>query len=236
MVAIAKKSRPRTSVPAWHNLFLAMLPAIICHARISFKHLDRERRDEAVQEVVCNACCAVARLAELDKLDLCYPSVLARFAVARLAELGKLDLAYPSVLARYGVAQVKAGRKVGCTLNCRDVLSPYCQRLKHVNVERLDHFDREENAWEELVVEDRRAGPAEVVATKLDFGGWLRSLPIRSRRIARTLAVGETTSATAQRFKVTEGRISQLRRELADSWWHFVGDPAVSGAATTAVA
>lgn len=43
-------------------------------------------------------------------------------AVARLAELGKLDLAYPTVLARYGVAKVIDGRRVGNKLNVRDVL------------------------------------------------------------------------------------------------------------------
>jgi len=100
MVALAKSRRPRKSVPAWHARFLEMLPAIVQHARISFRHLRPEARAEAVQEVVCNTCCAVARL----------------------AELGKLDLAYPSVLARFGVAQVKDGRKTGSKLNCRDVL------------------------------------------------------------------------------------------------------------------
>jgi len=46
-------------------------------------HFSPERRAEAVQNAVCCACAAVARLAELNKLDLCYPSVLARYAVAQ---------------------------------------------------------------------------------------------------------------------------------------------------------
>jgi hypothetical protein len=74
-----------------------MLPAIETHARIAFRHLDPEAQEEAVQEAVCNACRAVARLAELQKLDLAYPSVLAHFAVS----------------------QVKDGRKVGCSLNSK---------------------------------------------------------------------------------------------------------------------
>src|SRR5664279_5096951 len=112
-----------------------MLPAIVTHARISFRRLNPEARQDAVQEVVCNAC----------------------RAVARLAELGKLDLAYPTVLARYAVAQVRDGRRVGCKLNVRDVSSQYCQRKKGVVVERLDHFDKEENTWSEAVVQDTRS-------------------------------------------------------------------------------
>ena len=202
MVALAKQRRRRKSVPAWHARFLEMLPAIVQYARISFRHLGPEARAEAVQEVVCNTCCAVARLAELDKLDL----------------------AYPSVLARFGVAQVKDGRKTGSKLNCRDVLSPYCQRLKHVTVERLDRFDEEEDQWREAVVEDHRAGPAETAAARLDIADWFAGLPRRKRRIAQTLASGETTKQAARKFRVSPGRISQTRRELERAWQDFQGE------------
>ena len=97
MIRIA--SQPKPATPPWHETFLRMLPAIRQHARISFRHLGPEAREEAIQSVVCNACCAMARL----------------------AELGKLDLAYASVLARFGVAQVRDGRMTGGHLNCRDV-------------------------------------------------------------------------------------------------------------------
>jgi hypothetical protein len=203
MIAQAKQLCHRPSPAAWHAAFLTMLPTIRTHAKIAFRHLDPESREEAVQDVVCNACCAVARLAELDKLDL----------------------AYPTVLARYAVAQVKDGRKVGCKLNVRDVLSPYCQQRKKISVERLDKFDREEG-WQEIVVEDRNAGPADVAATRIDFGEWLRTLRRRDRRIAETLSVGETTGDVARRFRVSPSRVSQLRRELRDSWDEFCGDVA----------
>ena len=71
MIRIA--SLPNFTAPAWHATFIKMLPAIARHARIAFRHLrSPEAREDAVQEVVCNACCAVARLAELGKLDLAY--------------------------------------------------------------------------------------------------------------------------------------------------------------------
>ena len=120
---------------------------------------------------------------------------------------------------------------LGAKLNIRDVLSPYCQAKKHVVVERLDHFDEEENQWCEAIVEDRTAGPAETARVRLDFAAWLGSLKRRDRRIAASLAAGNRTGEAAKKFKVSEGRISQLRRELAASWRAFVGDDPLPAAA-----
>lgn len=196
------RSNRCVSQPTWHPAFLAMLPIIARHAKIAFRHLNPEARQEAVQEVVCNAC----------------------QAYARLVELGKANLAYPIVLACYGVAQTKDGRKVGGRLNINDILSQYAQQRKCIVVDRLDHYDKEEGTWCEILVEDRRTGPFEIVRTKLDFAAWLQSLPPRLRRIARTLAAGETTTATARKFCVTTGRISQIRKELLQHWQRFQGE------------
>jgi hypothetical protein len=182
-----------------------MLPIIKTHARVAFRYLAPEAREEAVQEVICNACCAYARLVELNKTDL----------------------AYPSALARFGVAQTREGRKVGGSLNVRDVSSDYCQRQKDLIVERLDKFDKEEDAWQEVLVEDRHAGPAEVAATRIDFTTWLQVLPYRLRKIATFLANGETTTAAAKRFRVSQGRISQIRKELYRAWRRFQGEEPV---------
>ena len=192
------KTRPR-----WHAGFLAMLPAIEFKARIAFRHLKPEAREEAVAECLANAL----------------------VAYARLYALGKVDLAYPTVLARYAAAQVKDGRKVGGHLNIYDVSSTYCQRQKGINVERLDHFDEEENVWQEAVIQDTRTSPVpETVSFRVDFAAWLKRLSHRDRRIAETLALGNRPGDVAKQFKVSAGRISQLRSELAESWGKFVGD------------
>ena len=73
-------------------------------------------------------------------------------------------------------------------------------------------------------MEDRHAGPAEVAATRMDFDQWLQSLPKRLRKIATVLSTSETTSAMAKRFHLSEGRISQIRRELYNAWRRFVGE------------
>lgn len=202
MKELQKPARCTKSPPAWHAAFEAMLPIIENQAKIAFRHLGPEAREEAVQETVCNAC----------------------QAYARLVELGKTDVAYPGVLARFGVSQTRAGRKVGGKLNCRDVSSHYCQRKEDLVVGRLDHYESEEEGWAEILVEDKRAGPAETAIMRIDFAAWLQFLPRRLRKIASFLAKGETTIAAAKRFHVSHGRISQIRRELFLAWHHFQGE------------
>ncbi|MEI8373281.1 MAG: hypothetical protein WCJ35_10670 [Planctomycetota bacterium] len=196
----------------WHQDFLRMLPIIVRHAKFSFRRLRPEARSEAVQEVVANCC----------------------RAYLRLVELGKTSLAYPNVLARYGVKQVRDHRKVGGKLNVHDVLGKYCQSRKHVVVERLDRRDKEENGWYQILVEDKSAGPADTACSRIDFGDWLGQLPRRNRRIAEFLSLGHRTDDTARKFKVSSGRISQLRKELAESWKKFVGDDEPGAAALAA--
>ena len=85
---------------------------------------------------------------------------------------------------------------------------------KSVTVERLDHFDDEENAWSEVIVEDRRAGPADTARARLDFAAWLKQLPHRNRRVAQFLSVGNRTSDAAQKFGTSAGESARS----AASW------------------
>ena len=195
--------------PRWHKVFLAMLPKIIVHARVAFRHLKGEAREDAVQEVIANSL----------------------VAFCRLVRLKKTALAYPTVLARYAVAQINDGRRVGNKLNIREVLSGYAQKNKGFKVERLDKYDSSSGEWEEIIIEDRHTTPADVVRVRLDFRDWLRTLKRRDRKIAQFLGLGNRTSDVAKKFKVSEGRVSQLRRELAESWAQFVGDKPDSAAA-----
>ena len=196
-------SQPKPATADLQAAFLKMIPMISTHARICFGQLDPESRQEHVAEVVANAFCAFLRL----------------------AQLGKLSVAYPSALARYGVAQTKAGRKTGSKLNVNDVTSEYCQRQKGIVVERLDKFDGDENAWQEILIADRKANPADLAASRIDVPAWLKTLTRRNRRIAMKLAVGETTSRVARMFDLTDGRIAQLRKELKVGWEQFQGEP-----------
>jgi hypothetical protein len=191
---------------AMQTTFLEMLPAIRNQANVAFRDLPPQRQEDLIAEVTANAF----------------------VAYTRLVERGLADIAYPTPLALFAIKQVRSGRRVGVTLNVRDVGSRYCQKVKGVTVESLDRFDKEESEWQEIVVGDKKSGPAEVAAIRLDFTAWLQTLPRRSREIAKTLAVGETTSNVARKYRVSPGRVSQVRRELKQSWEAFRGEPALA--------
>jgi predicted transcriptional regulator len=57
---------------------------------------------------------------------------------------------------------------------------------------------------------------------------WLQTLSPRDRELASVLAVGEPPSVAARKFRVTRGRVSQLRRELYESWLRFTGEVAAA--------
>ena len=208
MIARAKPSpRPRR-VPAWHGTFLTLLPTIRRYARHAFRHLPPEAREEAVADVTANAL----------------------VAYVRLVERNKVELAFPTALTKYGVFQHRCGRRVGAKLNINDITSPYCRAMKGVEVKRLDHYDEEEEAWKEILVPDKRATPAELAASRIDFPAWLDTLTRRDRKLAMKLATGESTGRVARMFRISAGRVSQLRRELRESWQKFVGEPGTSAA------
>ena len=106
------------------------------------------------------------------------------------------------------------------------MLSRYAQQHKGFVVQRLDRFDEDEGQWQEVLIEDKTAGPADIARVRCDFSDWLKSLKCRDRRVAEFLANGETTTAASKKFKISAGRISQLRGELAD-WAGFLHDRAV---------
>lgn len=209
MIAPAKPVRNKALPANWQAGFMVLAASIEKRAKSAFRHLDAEARAEMVEEVLANCCCAYARL----------------------ASLGKTEIAYAGPLARFGIAQAKEGRRTGCPLNCHDIMSPWCWKKKGIVVERLDHFDGDDECWTEALVEDRTSGPDAIAATRIDFSTWLSRLPRRLRKIATFLATGETTSAASKWFRLSSGRISQIRRQLFEEWLAFQGDmPALAPA------
>ena len=65
------------------------------------------------------------------------------------------------------------------------------------------------------------ANPARQVAFRDFFSAWFASLSSRKQLAVELLACGETTEAAAVQCGCTPGRISQIRRELAESWHEF---------------
>jgi hypothetical protein len=180
---------------------MQLLPAIVAHAKYAFRNLRGEAKQDAIQEVIANAL----------------------VAFVALVRRGKMSCAYSTPLAKYAVAQIKDGRRVGNRLRISEVLSRYAQQHKRFSVSRLDKFDEEANAWEEILIEDKTAGPAQTAMTRIDFEAWLQSLPRRDRKVAEYLSLGNRTADAARKFGLSQGRISQLRRALAQSWQDHTG-------------
>jgi hypothetical protein len=202
VIAITKQ--PRRDVNAKQNEhFLKMLPLIRSRALLAFRRLRPENKAELVAEAVANAFCQFSCL-------VC---------------AGKADLAFATPLADFAIRQVLDGRRVGTKLNSRDIMSHRRRLADRLIIERLNAFDHEQGEWREALVEDHHATPADIAAARIDVAAWFRSMPRRTRLIAKTLAMGESTSDAAKRFCVSLARISQIRRELQASWQDFQGEP-----------
>ena len=187
--------------PAWHEDFINMLPRIRQSARVALLNLPGEARDEAIAEVVASSF----------------------VAYARLVELGKPELAYPTVLARYGVAQYRSGRRVGTRANG---LCVYSQGARCQNGHELHNIRAagDYEPWKEQLVENHRTPVPDQAGFRIDLAEFLHALPNRDRDIAEQLAVGHRPGEVARRFGLSDGRVSQLRRELGQDWDAFHGD------------
>ena len=193
---------------SWQQQFVEMLPEIERQLRVAFRDLTPEARVDACEDGVVHCL----------------------LNYVRLFEQGRGETVTPSNLAWYAQLQVRRGRMAGCPLNCREPLSRYAQLGKGIKVERLHHRDSSDETWINDVIDSGRTSIADLVAIKLDFVAWLNSLCSRTRRIAMDLAQGFSTSEVASKYRVSAGRISQIRRELEDAWRQFQSEPALAAA------
>ena len=196
MNSVISANRSATTPQA---LFLLVLPAVRNHAQHAFRRLQRFEREEALQEVL----------------------VQVYIACVRLTAQGEQARAYPSALARFAIARYREGRRAAQPTCSRDVLSearrsqPGCQ---------VAHLSSQPEGWQTAVADDSRTPIPDQVSFRLDFPVWLHSLSSRQRRMVRTLTLGYSTGEAARRHRVTAARVSQIRRELRDSWNRFAGD------------
>ena len=194
----AAESSGRSS-ERWQDRFLKLLPTIRRNAHYAFRRFPADAKEEGLQEVIVS-CLA---------------------AYHTLVQQGREDVATATSLANYAIAHYRVGRSIAHPMNIGDVTSKYCQHRKGIRIESLLQYDTGVGQWQELLVEDQRATPADVAITRIDFQAWLSSLSPRMRKLAETLATGETTSAVAELFRVSAGRISQVRRQLMETWDQF---------------
>jgi hypothetical protein len=192
-------------VTGWQAGFMHLLPAIEAHAQIRFRKLPAERRDDAIQEAVASACVS-------------YQSLAAR---------GQLEIAHPSTLADFAVRHVNTGRHVGGKQDAaKDVLSPVAHDRHGVRV-RSYHDNRcgdGNDGWRQVAIADRKTSIPNTAAFRIDFPNWLKTLTRRDRKIIAAFIAGDSTSTVADRFSVSPGRVSQLRRRFQHLWRTFHGE------------
>jgi hypothetical protein len=193
------------STPGWQAGFLSVLPAVETHARIQFRRLPAHSREEAIQEAVASAC-ASYRL---------------------LAAKGRLHDAHPATLATFAVNFVRNGRHVGGRQDgARDALSPAAQCRHRFKAHRIDRYDHIGDEWQQMAIASRNDPIPDTAAFRIDFARWLKTLTYRHRHIIAFFTAGETTSAVADRFGISPGRVSQLRRMFEQRWRRFQGEVA----------
>jgi len=180
---------------AWQSTFVAMLPEIQQKLRLAFCRLDHEAREDAIEEGIVHSL----------------------LAYLRLHEQGRAEVATASSLAWYSSRHVKRGRPAGGSMNGKEPLSRYAQIGNRIQIEPP-------GKWIDILVEDKRAPVPDQVAAKMDVGAWFATLTKRMKEIAKDLAFGCSTSEVAEKYGVTAGRISQLRRTLEESWLMFQGE------------
>ena len=195
MIEIISDSQKNKS--NWQKEFVDMLPEIRKWLRLAFRQLRPEAREDAIEEGIIHAL----------------------LSYARLHGKGRAGQANASSLAWYAVRAVKRGRPAVGRMNGKDPLSRYAQVGSRIRLERQN------GEWIDKLVADKRASVPDQVAAKLDVSAWFASLTQRTKQIAKDLAFGSSTSQVAQKHGVTRGRISQLRRTLAESWATFQQEP-----------
>ena len=189
----------------WQAGFLSVLPAIEIHAKIRFRKLPAERRQDAIQEAIAAAC-------------VNYQLLAAR---------GQLDVAHPGTLADFAVRHVRIGRHVGGKQDAaKDVLSPVAHDRHRVQVRsyHCNHSGDGTDGWRQVAIAERRASIPDTAAFRIDFPNWLKTLTHRDRKIIAAFIAGDSTSTVADRFSVSPGRVSQLRRRFQHLWRTFHGE------------
>ena len=132
-------------------------------------------------------------------------------------------------IAFNGYRAVKGGRQLGCGTCGRshvDILDRRAQFRLGLHVVSFDSPCRSDpdmvsQAWRDCLSENRRSGPAEIAASRIDFADWLGRLPARKREMAQMLALGEETGSAARTLGVTPSAVSQARAWLYQNWRLF---------------
>jgi DNA-directed RNA polymerase specialized sigma24 family protein len=187
-----------------HTAFLQILPHLELHARISFGRVRcPNTQDDRVQETI---------------------AVAWKWFVA-LAQRGKDASRFVATLATLAALAVRRGRRLCAQEKPKDVLSPLAQQRQGFTVCSLPADGAlEDDFFAEALHDNTQTPPDEQAAFRLDFAAWRCRYSARDRRLIHTLMAGERTGVVARQYRLSPGRVSQLRRAFQEDWQAFTGE------------
>jgi hypothetical protein len=190
--------------PGLHQGFLSILSRIQLHAEIFFRGVRcPHKKEDAIAETVG----------------------LAFKWYVRLIQRGKDPRQFPSTLATFAAKAVKSGRRVCGQERAKDALSSRAQQRHSFTVSPLPQGSSlAANVFDLALRDSTQSPPDEQVMFKLDMATWLVTLGERNRNLVVDMMLGHRTKELAQIHRITEGRVSQLRRELYLAWLLFHGE------------
>jgi hypothetical protein len=199
------------SLEVLHVRFLALVPRIETHATIFFRGIRCPvTREDRVQECVA----------------------LAWKWFLSLAVRGKDVFAFPMAFTALVARAVKCGRRLCGQERVKDALSPLAQQRHAFRVGRLPISTRRHHedlyadphgqalldAFEERLRDNAVTPPPDAAAFRVDWPLFLVGLTQRDRDMALFLSLGHSGKATAARFGLSPGRVTQLRQQWCRAW------------------
>jgi hypothetical protein len=163
-----------------------------------------------------------------------------------LQEQGKDINDFPMVFVSLVGKAVRSGRRLCGQERSQDVLSPVAQRRHGFVVESLPARtavsleqlygevagQRRLDAYEERLRDNTRTPPPKAAAFRIDWPAFLCSLTARDQDLALFLSLGHKATTAAQTFKLSAGRVTQLRQRWCQQWRRCQGEEAAEEAGT----
>jgi hypothetical protein len=199
------------------NRFLALVPRIESHARIYFRYLAcPDLRADKVAETVALAWKWFVRLQERSK------------------DIEHFPMAFTFLAAR----AVKGGRRLCGKESTGEVFSSVAQHRHDFQVESLPASTRRPvselygvvrgqeavDAYEERLHDNHVTPPPDAAAFRIDFPRFVGALAERDRELAMFLSLGHSAKKAAHRFRLSPGRVTQLRCRWFRHWRAFHGE------------
>jgi len=196
-----------------HARFLLLLPRIERHGRVYFRHLRPHQKDEVFQEMRSLAWLWFLRLAQRGKDVNNFLTAFTDFLVRAVGNgrriLGKEKAKDPMCV----MTQKRRGFRV--------VSLPAEIRASHESLYGTVHGQQKHNALEEHLCDNTLTPVPDQAAFRIDWPAWMKTCTDRDRRIIGDLMVGERTLDVSRKYRLSPGRISQLRRQLQKAWEEF---------------